>query len=192
MTPPFGPAEIQKYPDTLIDPLLLELRDCLCHELVHTRYGPPVNCYVTHSAGPPLDDGCSCTGEVVINGIPMAANGDARVRLVALDPDLVDLGGPVQHRCPPGWQAVVELSTSRCIPIPEDEQPLPAEVKTDTALKLGDDRAALIRVLACCEDVWTDRDVTTESMLPVGPLGGCAGWSMSLRIALPGGPGGGC
>lgn len=177
--------------DVLVDPLLLELRDCLCSEMVRTRLGPPANCYVTHSSAPPTDDGCTCQGEIVIDGVPLEANGDGRVRLVSLDPDLISDGGPLGAACPAGWQAVVELSTSRCIPVPEGAEPLPPEVKTDIALRLGDDRAALIRVLACCEGL-RDRDVAVESVLPVGPQGGCAGWSLTLRVALPGGPGGLC
>lgn len=177
--------------DTLVDPMLLELRDCLFRELGRTRYGYPCRSYVTHSFGPPLDDGCTCTCEVTVDGIPVTANGDGRVRLVQMLPDVVETFGPTPQACPAGWQAIIELSTSRCIPTSDDEEPLPAETMTDTALRLGDDRAALMRVLACCGAL-VDRDISVQQVAPVGPQGGCAGWMMQLVIALPGGPAGGC
>lgn len=178
-----------RIPDTLVDPLLVALNDCLYEELIDTAYGPPHRSYVTHSVGPPLDDGCWCQGETVIGGQPVATNGDGRVRLVTLGPDTTIILGPASSRCPPGWQALIELSTSRCIPVSDSAEPLPADTMEQVALELGDDRAALLRVLQCCEAL-DDRDISVSRVFPVGPQGACAGWAMEIIVSLSGGPGG--
>lgn len=168
--------------DKLVDPLLLQLRDCLCAELARAPLGPVCRCYLTHAFATPVDDGCSCEcGEPGQTGV-----GEARVRLASLEPDSASLG-PGPQACPSGWQAVIEFTTARCVPVPEDPTvPLPAETLNQTALDLGGDRAAMLRVLACCAAL-RDRDIAVEFLSPRGQ-GDCQGWLMQFRVALPGGP----
>lgn len=172
--------------DQLVDPLLLELRDCLCAELTRSPFGPVCRCYLVHAFTTPIDDGCAC--ECESDG--QTGVGEARVRLVSLEPDSASIG-PGPQACAAGWQAVVEFTTARCVPVPEDPQePLPVETLTKTALDLGGDRAAMLRVLSCCQAL-RDRDIMVEFLSPRGQ-GDCLGWLMQFRVALPGGPEAAC
>lgn len=167
--------------DNLVAPLLLELRDCLCEQLKRTIAGPVCRCMVVHNFSLPVMDGCDCTCEP-------AGQGDGWVRLVRLEPELSF--NPVgSSACPVGWQAVIELGAYRCVQVPEEAEPLPAQTVTDDALKLLSDMNAMLRVLGCCP-AFADRDVGVELWQPIGPSGGCAGGTLQIRVALPGGPGG--
>lgn len=171
--------------DTLVDPLLLSLRDCLRAELMRTSSGPVCRCMVVHSLAAPIMDGCDCDCT-----LPDATtgNGDAWVRLVRMDPDTAGVGLTPQA-CPTAWQAVIEIGTYRCAPISEDASALPEQEVSGFALAMGSDRAALLRVLGCCEAL-EDRDVAVEFYQPVGPEGGCGGGLLQFRVAVMGG--GGC
>lgn len=149
--------ESQPY-EALVDeqfaPLLLQLRDCLAAELSRSLAGPVCRAYVEWRAVPPVMDGCHCE---CADEDGNAGNGDAWVRLAQVEPDqgtgsfttgrnVVGVGG-----CPPSWFATIGLGSYRCIPIPEQGEPLPADTITATALMLHSDIAAYQRVLACCE-----------------------------------------
>lgn len=170
--------------DSLVAPLLVALRDCLCAELQRSVLGPACRCMIVHNFTSPVMDGCDCICDE-------GGQGDAWVRLVRLEPELT--ADPVhRHSCPVGWQAVIELGTYRCVPTPEDGEeflPLEERVVTDSALELLSDMNALLRVLACCPPL-RDMDVGVEFWQPVGPAGGCAGGVLQIRVALSGGPGG--
>lgn len=170
--------------DTLVDPVLLELRDCLCAEVAKTTAGPTCRCMVVHSFTLPVMDGCDCDCG--------GGHGDAWVRLLRLEPEL-SLPGVSQLSCLIGWQAVIELGTYRCSPLPEEGEALPERAVTDFALAMGSDRAALIRAVQCCTPLLQQRelDLNVEVWQPIGPEGGCAGSILTVRIPLPA-PGGGC
>lgn len=166
--------------DALVAPLLLELRDCLCAELRRTMLGAACRCMVVHSVTVPVADGCDCECD--------AGQGEAWVRLVRLEPE-ISLNPIAAQSCPAGWQAVIELGIRRCIPIPDEGEPLPERTVTDTALELLSDQAATLRVLGCCPAL-TDLSFGVDFWQPDGPAGGCAGGTLQIRVALPGGPGG--
>lgn len=168
--------------DTLVDPLLLALRDCLCEQVARTSLGPTCRCMVVHGFTSPTMDGCDC--ECTVEDDPtVTGHGDSWVRLVRLDPDLTD-GSLVSGVCAPGWQAVIELGTYRCAPVPEDGQPLEAAVLTAFSMKMGSDRSALLRTVRCCSEL-RDRDYAVDFYSPLGPSGGCSGGLLQLRVALP-------
>lgn len=172
--------------DAVVDPVLLALRDCLRAELADTSLGPVCRCMVVHSLAPPVMDGCAC--DCPIPDTTAVGNGDAWVRLVRLDPDSA-LTAVTSQACPTGWLAAIEIGTYRCAPLSEDGSALPEREVTDYALRMGSDRAALLRVLGCC-DALRDRDVGVEFYQPIGPEGGCGGGLLQFRVALTGG--GGC
>lgn len=170
--------------DSLVAPLLVALRDCLCEQLKSSMYGPVCRCMIVHGFALPIMDGCDCDCD-------QEGQGDAWVRLVRLEPE-VTLQMVSPQPCPTGWQAVVEMGSYRCVPTPDDgeeELPMDARVVTDSALALLADMNALLRVLGCC-DALRDRDVGVDFWQAVGPSGGCAGGTLQIRVALPGGPGG--
>lgn len=174
MTPPL------RLVDSLVAPVLLALRDCLCAELAKSLAGPPCRCVIVHSDTFPIMDGCDCTCEP--NG-----QGDAWTRLVRLEPE-VSATPVVTSKCPPGWIAVIELGVHRCIPLTEDGSPLPDRQQNDLALMLLADMNATLRALCC--PVLADHDIGVDFWQPIGPAGGCAGGALQIRVALPGGPGG--
>lgn len=167
--------------DSLVAPLLLALRDCLCAQLAGSVAGPVCRCMVVHNTGIPVMDGCDCTCEP-------AGHGDGWVRLVRLEPEIgLNLATP--QACPTGYQAVIELGAYRCVVTPDDGEALPERDVTDMALMLLADMNATLRVLQCCEAL-RDRDIGVDFWQPIGPSGGCAGGALQIRVALPGGPGG--
>jgi hypothetical protein len=173
--------------DTLISPLLLALRDCLCDQLRSSVAGPVCRCAVVHTQALPVMDGCECRCAERDVDTELVGRGDASVRMVRLDPDLALVGGP--GPCPTGWQALISMVTYRCVPTPEADELLDPQTLTDTTLELNSDLAAMLRVLQCCPEL-ADRDVSVDLAQPIGPTGGCAGWELQLRVALPTGPGG--
>lgn len=174
--------------DTLLSPILLALRDCLCKQLERSQIGPVCSCYIVHHQSLPTMDGCDCTCEPV-DAEERAGRGSASVRVVRLAPDLGPYGtGP--SPCPTGWQVTLAMVVYRCIPLPEDEESvLPAAVQTATALELNSDLAAMLRVLGCCQEL-RDRDMGVDFAGPLGPAAGCAGWEIQFSLALAGPPGG--
>lgn len=170
--------------DTLVAPLLRALRDCLCAQLQTSPLGGTCRCMIVHSSALPVMDGCDCSCDG-------GTQGDAWVRLVRLDPDTA-LFATIASVCPPGWQAVIELGTYRCVPIPEEGVEILPESQVDaTTMNLLGDMHALLRTVACCP-VLRDLSVGVEFYSPIGAEGGCAGGILQLRVALSGGPPGGC
>ncbi len=162
--------------DALVAPLLLAARDCLAAELARSPAGPACRVMVAYGVVAPTMDGCACSCEP-------DSQGDAWVRLVQLEPDAtfetLGSGG-----CPGVWQAVIELGTYRCVPVPEAEDVLTARQMTDTALLLAGDMAALLRVLDCCPTL-RERNAVADLYVPIGPSGGCAGGALQIRVSLP-------
>jgi hypothetical protein len=169
-------------PDTLVAPLLLALRDELRHQLVSTMAGPALRCAVVHSATQPVMDGCVCERDVTHG----AAQGDAWVRLASLSPAAFNsaLTAGVSSVCPTVWQAMIEVGTYRCVPVPDSGQALPEIVVTQTALMLASDMAALLRTLSCCADL-QELEVAADSYVPIGPSAGCAGGALTFVVDLP-------
>jgi hypothetical protein len=172
--------------DTLLSPVLLGVRDCLCEQLRSSVAGPVCQCYVVHNQALPTMDGCDCTCVERELDALHAGRGEATVRVVRLEPDVTTLIGP--GPCAVGWQAVISMVTYRCVPTAEGDDVLPPEVRTSSALELNSDLTAMLSVLACCDEL-TERDRSVDWAGPIGPIGGCGGWETQFRVTLPGGPG---
>lgn len=175
--------------DSLVAPLLMALRDCLCCQLESSLRGPTCRCVIRHALSTPSMDACDCNcGVDPATGTD--GQGDAWVRLVQLQPEATSL--PLgSHACPQGWTAIIELGTYRCITLPEEAGPLAAQDENDIAMDMLSDMNAMVRALGCCEAL-TDRDVGVDFWQPLGPSGGCAGGALQIRVAIPAGPNGRC
>lgn len=135
--------------DEVFAPLLLALRDCLDAELSRSLAGSVCRAYVEWRPVAPVMDGCDC--ECVDEASGQAGNGDCWVRLIRIERDQPSGGMPAG--CAPPRAAIIGLGSYRCIPIPEQGEPLPAEIVTATSLMLHADAAAYMRVIepGCCE-----------------------------------------
>lgn len=168
-------------PDHASAPLLMQIKDCLCQELVKTILGPvcPDRCYVAWGQGLPVQDGCACdcTG----------GNGDAWVKLDGESPDFesgLGSSSSTSWTCPSSWISTVTFGVYRCVPIPEDDGVLPGSQITDTSLALASDKAALWRVVACCPAL--QDGVRVVGWQPIDNSGGCAGGQMTIQLPLAG------
>jgi hypothetical protein len=179
--------------DTLTLPTATALRDCLREQSAGTPFGPVFEAVLRHGApGTPTMDGCDCSGDVTLpDGTVVTGQGVAYVRVGVVTP--ADLSGRSQQRpgsgfgntrsrCGSAWVITYELGLLRCWPIAEDGKPLPAEQQHELAAKLGADRVALQRAIDCCPYLDQHAGVELVQMTPVGPAGGCAGWSATIRV----------
>lgn len=174
--------------DQLTTATATALRDCLRDNAARTSLGPVVSAILRHAATGGVMDGCDCTGEVIIGGMPVAASGRAVVRVTQVAPaDLLGrgqarAGGVRAQRCGSAWVVTYELAIVRCYPVTEDGSPLTPDQAEEIAIKLANDREALRTTINCCP--YLDRHSGTElvSMNALGPAGGCAGWNATIRV----------
>jgi hypothetical protein len=179
--------------DTLTLATSTALRDCLRDQSAHTPFGPVFSAVVRHGApGTPTMDGCDCSGPVDVDGVTVEGQGVAYVRVNLVEP--ADLSGRSQqrpggsgfgntrNRCGSAWVVTYELGLLRCWPIPEDGKPLPDAQQHELAAKFGADRVALQRAIDCCPYLDRHSGVDLARMTAVGPAGGCAGWSATIRV----------
>lgn len=175
--------------DQLTIPTATALRDCLVEQARQTTLGPVVNALVLHGApGTATMDGCDCEGTVEIDGEPVPAQGTAYVRVAQQAPAVLHgaqqqrAGAVRQRRCGVAWVITYEIGLLRCYPLGENGRPLPAEQRAELAIKFASDRVALQRAIDCCDYLDRHSGVELVSILPVGPRGGCAGWSATIRV----------
>lgn len=187
----------QPITDTLTLNTSTALRDCLLTQSALTPLGPVFEAVVKHGApGTPTMDGCECSGPVTVNGEVMNGQGVAYVRVGGVAP--ADLSGRSaqrpgasfgnsRSRCGTAWIVTYELGILRCWPLAEDGKPLTAERQFELAAQLGADRVALQRAIDCCAYLDKHSGVELTALQPVGPAGGCAGWSAIIRVRQTGG-----
>lgn len=188
MTAPASPIT-----DTLTLPTATALRDCLKTQSALTPFGAVFDAVIRHgAAGTPTMDGCDCSGPTTLpDGTLVDGQGVAYVRVAGLLP--ADLSGrsaqrpgasfgSTRNRCGSAWVVTYDLGLLRCWPLAENGEPLPAEQQHDLAAKFGADRVALQRAIDCCAYLDKHMGVELVNMTPVGPAGGCAGWSAQIRV----------
>lgn len=171
--------------DTLTTPTATALRDCLVEMAARTSFGPVVAGVLKHAASGGLMDGCDCTSDA--GG--RTANGRAVVRVAQVAPaDLTGRGGQQragavrQQRCGAAWVVTYEMALVRCYPLTKDGTALPPAEVEEAAIKLANDRAALAQAINCCPYLDKHSGVELVTMTALGPAGGCAGWSATLRV----------
>lgn len=167
--------------DTDVFPLLEELLDCVCREIVASDLPPVCRCELMPGTQVVLDFQGSC-GE---------ACGQAWVRLVAIGAGAAfpDIGTPELARCGTTLAAAIEVGISRCEPSGETlgqrYTPPTAKDQHDAVRLYMADMAAMRRAVVCCfaekyEDVV---DVAMGVYSPLDSAGGAGGgaWQVFLR-----------
>lgn len=166
-------------PDALTYPTASALRDCLAAEAANTLHGPVVDKAVRFgAAGGATMDGCDCEAG--------GANGRAVVRVAQVAAfDLTPRGrivGARVQRCGLAWQVTYELSLVRCYPLTSTGAALPASEVDATAQRFLSDQAAVMRAINCCDYLERHSGVEFVSVTPIGPAGGCAGVTGTIRV----------
>ncbi len=174
--------------DTLTTPTATALRDCLRDAAARSSFGPVVAAVVRHAASGGLMDGCDCEGTVDVDGEQVPANGRAVVRVAQVQPADLGRGGQQRagavraRRCGVAWVVTYELALVRCYPLTDNGAPLPPADVEAAAIRLANDRAALAQAINCCSYLDRHSGVELVTMTPLGPVGGCAGWSATIRV----------
>lgn len=167
--------------DPLTYPTASALRDCLRTEAATTTFGPVADAVVRFgAAGGALMDGCDCQGET--------GNGRASVRVALVAP--ADITGQGQRRagairaqrCASPWIVTYELALVRCWPVPADGRPLPATELDVLAQSFLSDQVALRRAINCCAYLDKHSGVELVNVASIGPSGGCAGSTATIRV----------
>ena len=137
--------------------------------------GAPERAFVAHGA--PVLDCCDQLSVWVpqINSAPLAPGGLGAGRQIA---------ARINH-------VFLTVTISRCYPVPDDRgEPPPVADIVAASQQLDADAWALWNGLPC---LWTSGDLFTvcdevfwDSLRPIGPQGGCAGWDMGIHISLDG------
>lgn len=156
-------------PDTAIAPILLKLRECMCHYLTDpatTPLGGPLCMCCLVWSDTVFTDGCDCE-------CSDGSRGRAYIRFV-------EATGASQERdpCPSGMLVTIELGIIRCYD-PTIEVP-PCETTETEALVGLADLYALRRIVSCCAAL--PKRYTMGNAQPVGPQGGCIGATMQVTF----------
>lgn len=166
----------------LIDRLEDDLLACLCESLVQA--GRPVcACHKYHGEQSPPADRCSRDGEA--NGMAWLHRGD-----ISWSPGSGSSARTWSSRFCGGasrWTVEIDLGIRRCITaIQQGEHPPPPE-DYDVDRAMADVDQQILLGLLCC-DVWDATDpgpgfaIVSSQLRPVGPLGGCAGSTLTLVV----------
>lgn len=165
--------------DTLLGPLMDDLRACLCTALTDTM-GGDVSCYCTLMPGQNAPaDGCNCGGRD-------AKCGTAWVRLDRLYPSgerFPSPDGSTKAGCSGVLAAVLEAGVYRCQAVtgPRGDAP-PAAARTQDALIQADDAMAIAAAILCCTAI-TSRPYVLGTYLPRDG-GGCGGGAWTVTVQL--------
>lgn len=168
-------------PDQLTYPTASALRDCLRTEAIDSTFGPVADAVVRFGGtGGALMDGCDCEATT--------GKGRASVRVSLVAPaDITGIGqrraGAIRAtRCAAPWIITYELALVRCYPVSSDGRPLSAVELDTTAQSFLSDQAAIMRAINCCAYLDKHSGVEFVSMTGLGPSGGCAGTSATIRV----------
>lgn len=164
--------------ETLLSPLMDDLRACLCTALADTVGGDP-SCFCALVPGREAPaDWCTCSGA---GGCGMAwvrldslyASGD---RFPAQD-------GTTRALCAKVLAAVIEVGVYRCLPTNDQRGNPPGPVaQTQAALVATDDAMAIASAILCCESV-TKRSYLLGRYTP-SPPSVCGGGAWTVTVQL--------
>lgn len=169
--------------DTDLEELMAGLASCLCRVLVEA--GRPACCCMWYQGDnrPPMDR-CDCECPPDQDGQVHPGQGVAWVREVQRD----NVATPAQPRRGFGadctvpnarWRLTLEMGVYRCVPTGDPEEGPTCQERTNAAADGAWDAALLEYALRCC-DVLDGRQVTITTARPVGPVGGCAGRTLTF------------
>ena len=164
--------------DTLLGPLMDDLRACVCAALEDTL-GGSVSCFCSLLPGQNAPaDWCTCKGT--------ASCGMGWVRLDNLYPSgerFPAQDGTTKASCASVLAAVLEVGVYRCQPVPDRQGGPPAAAdQTQAALVQADDALALHRAIGCCTAI-TSRPHLLGRYQPRDG-GGCGGGAWQVTVQL--------
>lgn len=167
------PAEVRE--DTLIYPLLTNLTECLCSQLIASGLEATCRCVLVPGVGPALDFcDAGCDG-----GCP----GEAWVRLVRAFPATNFPAQDAAATCFTLLAFEVEVGVARCLPTGDSRgNPPDAQEMFNTARLQLADMAAMQRAIQCCFG-GVERDYVLGAFEPTLASGGClvSTWSLFVR-----------
>lgn len=161
-------------PETLLTPIMDDLRACLCAQL-EAAGGPA--CFCGLYPGPvALADWCSCKGRG-------QGCGQAFVRLDRIYPSAnFPNPDPAAATCTTVLAAVLEVGIFRCIPVPRPDGSMDPTAVVQQALQQAEDAMTLFKAAVCCSSI-TRRDHSIGTWLPVN-AGDCGGGTLPVTVRL--------
>lgn len=163
--------------DTILAPLMDDLRLCLCSALASTAGGSvDCACLLTPGVRAPAD-WCTCSGG--------GGCGQAWVRLDRMYPSSAKFPSPdiTPLKCATVLAAVLEVGVYRCQPAPSANgaPPTPA-AQTQAALTQIDDSLAMAKAIQCCSSV-IRRPYVLGNYSPRSS-GACGGgvWTVTVQL----------
>lgn len=167
------PDEIVMVEDRIAWPVLVQLADCLCTELV-TSGLPPT---------------CICSpmpGEAIAADYVSSEQGMAWVRVGAVYPSSVF---PAQDQSASGclmpMAVQIEVGALYCAPVVEGRSKNPPGLGAmfdSTRLQMAA-MAAMLRAIECCLGAASRKGVALGPYAPIGPDGGVVGGSWTVTVA---------
>ena len=150
---------------------LIDLADCVCHELTATGAGPTCWCGLYPGASVSWEYCGSCSGGYC---------GMGYVRATGVFPYDGFPNPVIDFQCakPLAWG--IEVGALRCMPVSDDGEIASPVVMSEVTLGLILDAKALYRAVKCC-----GYDVAMERYYPSGPAGGCVGGYWTAYLDLP-------
>lgn len=164
--------------DTLLSPILDDLRACLCANLAGTLAGTPA-CACTLMPGAVVPaDWCSCSGRGESCGMAWVRLSDAYASTSFPSPD-----GTTRGNCAAVAAAVLEVGVYRCQPAmsPQGAPPTPAQ-QTQAALVAADDAMAMFKTVTCCPSITARPHVVGRYTPRDG--GACGGGVWTVTVSL--------
>lgn len=156
---------------------------CLCNTISEEAFSinpsikPVCGCCFRWSQDLPPMDACDCTcmvGDPAIEG-----NGHAWVRFVGASRP------PTVKGCAAFTTVTFQMGIYRCVTGMDDDGNPPSceQLMTDATL-LMNDAQVLYRAAFCCDDLakWSP---ALGPLVPVGPLGNCAGNALTVTLQVP-------
>lgn len=160
--------------DTLLGPLLDDLRACLCEQLERTTAGSTCSCLIYAGTSAPADR-CSCG---------KGGCGMAWVRLARVFPAGDAFPAPDRvARCDVVLAAQIEVGVRRCQPVPNQRGEVDAGALVTSSLAQADDVLAMARAFQCCDAVMK-RPHTLGQWSPEPAGGDCLGGTWPVTVQL--------
>lgn len=136
----------------------------------------------------PVGRAFTATGEVVWDD---CCKGQLWVRLVSMDPLILDQRRGAQEKCgPDGWMLTIGVGILRCAATVNDQGVVPSVSQLVAESKVTTAEAQALRAAITCVDLSDEtenlalRRQLLTSWSPLGPEGGCVGgeWTMTVPV----------
>lgn len=161
--------------DTILIPLLDDLRACLCARLHADDRDAGCFCGMYPGASA-VADFCTCKGG---DGCGMAW-----VRLDRVFPSAVSFPSPdSKPSCTTLLAAVIEVGVRRCAPVPDGRGKMDPVALVNATLTQVRDASAMVEAIRCCDSI-TKRPHVLGNYLPEPGGGDCLGGTWPVTVQL--------